>query len=195
MSELAKTNFIKKAYNIYGNQYNYSNIEYIDFYTKINIECKKHGVFAVTPRSHLKGNGCPKCQTKKFDLFLKKATQKFGNKYTYKAFVDFDFKPNGKINIKCPYHGIFKQSTYNHIRGNGCPQCSYENESSKVSMGYYEFTKRSNCIHNMKYNYELVEYINNRTKVMIICPIHGVFEQTPHDHLNGCGCPKCKRKN
>lgn len=26
----------------------------------------------------------------------------------------------------------------------------------------------------------------------IICPIHGEFWQTPHLHLKGCGCPKCK---
>lgn len=48
-----------------------------------------------------------------------------------------------------------------------------------------------------KYDYSLVDYVNNRTKIKIICPSHGVFEQTPKDHLNGCGCPLCfneKRK-
>lgn len=34
-------------------------------------------------------------------------------------------------------------------------------------------------------------YINNRTKVKIICPIHGIFEQKPNDHMNGRGCSKC----
>ena len=41
-------------------------------------------------------------------------------------------------------------------------------------------------------SFELVEYKNNRNKVEIICPVHGSFYQYPHDHLNGCGCPKCK---
>jgi very-short-patch-repair endonuclease len=37
-----------------------------------------------------------------------------------------------------------------------------------------------------------VEYINNHTKVKIICPIHGIFEQRPCKHLNaGQKCPKC----
>ena len=28
-------------------------------------------------------------------------------------------------------------------------------------------------------------------KVKIICKEHDIFEQTPHSHLSGCGCPKC----
>lgn len=49
-----------------------------------------------------------------------------------------------------------------------------------------------------KYNYDLVEYINNKIKVKIICPkiskngkVHGEFSQRPKDHLQGKGCPKC----
>lgn len=54
-----------------------------------------------------------------------------------------------------------------------------------------EFIEKANKIHNNKYNYNLTNYINNRTKVKIICPMHGVFEQTPYSHLAGKGCPKC----
>ncbi len=45
-------------------------------------------------------------------------------------------------------------------------------------------------IHGDKYDYSKVKYINARTKVCIVCPIHGEFWQTPYDHLNG-GCLKC----
>ena len=31
-------------------------------------------------------------------------------------------------------------------------------------------------------------------KVNIICNEHGVFNQTPNDHINGKGCPKCGLK-
>jgi len=54
------------------------------------------------------------------------------------------------------------------------------------------FIKKSNIIHNYKYNYSEVEYINNKTKVKIICPKHGIFNQKPNDHLMGHGCPICK---
>ena len=36
-----------------------------------------------------------------------------------------------------------------------------------------------------KYNYSKVNYINNSTKVCIICPEHGEFWQTPSNHLYG----------
>lgn len=54
-----------------------------------------------------------------------------------------------------------------------------------------EFINRSNQKHNNKYDYSLVNYGHNKNKVKIICPEHGVFEQTPNGHLSGYGCPFC----
>lgn len=45
--------------------------------------------------------------------------------------------------------------------------------------------------HNNKYDYSLVEYVNLFTKVKIICPTHGEFEQTPCNHIKTKGCVKC----
>ena len=61
--------------------------------------------------------------------------------------------------------------------------------SKKISSE--EFITRSNNIHNNKYDYSKVEYVNNKTKVCIICPEHGEFWQTPKNHLLGQGCPIC----
>ena len=55
-----------------------------------------------------------------------------------------------------------------------------------------EFIERAKQIHGDKYNYSKVEYVNNRTKVCIICPEHGEFYQKPEIHLMGCGCSICK---
>ena len=55
-----------------------------------------------------------------------------------------------------------------------------------------QFIKEANIIHSNKYNYSKVIYINSHTKVCIICPEHGEFWQTPSNHLQGKGCPKCK---
>lgn len=57
------------------------------------------------------------------------------------------------------------------------------------------FIEKSTITHNGFYIYTKVKYINNSTKVCIICPIHGEFWQAPKHHMNGCGCPKCKGKN
>jgi len=54
------------------------------------------------------------------------------------------------------------------------------------------FIKKASIIHNNKYDYSKVDYINTKTKVIIICPIHGEFLQTPNSHLKGRGCPNCK---
>lgn len=54
-----------------------------------------------------------------------------------------------------------------------------------------EFILRSLKVHNNKYSYTRAEYKNNISKVIITCPIHGDFKQTPSHHLNGHGCPAC----
>ncbi len=55
-----------------------------------------------------------------------------------------------------------------------------------------EFITQAKEKHNNRYNYTLVNYLNNETKVKIICQIHDIFEQTPAAHLRGQGCPICK---
>lgn len=55
-----------------------------------------------------------------------------------------------------------------------------------------EFIRRAREIHGDKYDYSKVNYINNSTKVCIICPTHGEFWQRPVAHINlRQGCAKC----
>lgn len=60
-----------------------------------------------------------------------------------------------------------------------------------VKLTTENFIKKSRLIHGDKYDYSKVDYVNNRTKVCIICPEHGEFWQRPNSHLNGRGCSKC----
>lgn len=53
------------------------------------------------------------------------------------------------------------------------------------------FIEKAKSIHNNKYEYSLVEYKNNKSKIKIICKKHGIFEQRPDNHLRGKGCKKC----
>ena len=57
-----------------------------------------------------------------------------------------------------------------------------------------EFITRANVVHHNKYNYDNVIYVNNRTPVIITCPIHGDFPQRSDHHLTGCGCTECKKR-
>ena len=54
-----------------------------------------------------------------------------------------------------------------------------------------EFIDRARQKYGTLYDYSLVEYKNCDTKVKIICPTHGIVEQTPYQHLISRGCPKC----
>ena len=54
------------------------------------------------------------------------------------------------------------------------------------------FVERSRKKHGDKYDYSKVEYINMKTKVIIICPKHGEFLQLPDNHLRGKECASCK---
>lgn len=56
-----------------------------------------------------------------------------------------------------------------------------------------DFINQAQLIHNDKYDYSKVNYINCETKVCIICPEHGEFWQRPSNHLTGQGCPVCKK--
>ena len=61
-------------------------------------------------------------------------------------------------------------------------------------MTQQEFVEKANFIHKFKYNYSEVHYTGSYNKVIIICPVHGKFSQTPNCHLQGEGCKKCAKK-
>ncbi len=57
-----------------------------------------------------------------------------------------------------------------------------------------EFIKKAREVHGDRYDYSKVEYVNNHTKVCIICKEHGEFWQSPSHHLEGSGCSKCGKE-
>ena len=55
------------------------------------------------------------------------------------------------------------------------------------------FIAKAKAVHGDRYDYSKVKYVNNKTKVIIICPLHGEFSQVPINHLRGNECPKCSK--
>jgi hypothetical protein len=181
--------FINKAKSIHGDKYDYSKVNYINSRNKIIIICLEHGEFEQSPDKHIYSkNGCPKCSGRyklTNDEFINKAKSIHGDKYDYSKVNYVNIK--NKIIIICPKHGEFKQQADSHInQKSGCPKCV-----NKHNYSNYEFIERANKIHNDKYIYDEINYINNYTKVNIICPLHGSFTQTPSNHLSGKGCTVC----
>lgn len=122
--------------------------------------------------------------------FIKKAKSIHGHKYDYRE-VRFVYASD-KVPIICKEHGRFMQRPLHHLeRGQGCPKCSRILIGDKNRMSLEDFIKRAKSIHGNRYSYEQVKYINSSTKVIITCPIHGDFDQTPTNHLKKHGCPAC----
>ena len=199
---MTREEFIEKARKVHGNKYDYSKVEYKNNREKVCIICPIHGEFMKSPYKHLNGQGCPRCSIEKMsnrfsdniNEFIKKAEKIHNNKYDYSKSIYKNTKT--KICIICPKHGEFWQAPYSHLSGAGCNKCAKEKLSMLYRSNNEEFIRKSNIIHNFKYDYSKVEYINNHTPVIIICPIHGEFKQIPNSHLNGNGCPKCaEQKN
>ena len=125
------------------------------------------------------------------EIFIKRSVEKHGNKYDY-SLVEIN-NIDYKVKIICPIHGIFIQKMYNHFNG-GCKKCSTLKVSNEQKTTKEEFIKKSIEVHGNKYIYDLVNYINSKEKVIIICKEHGEFKQIPYSHLNGCGCSKCSNR-
>ena len=189
---LTRDEFIKRSREIHGDKYDYSKVVYANNTTKVCIICPVHGEFWQTPYGHMKGQGCFKCgnykkgQFRKLNIesFIEKARAIHGNKYDYSK-VEY-VNSSTKVCIICPEHGEFWQKPNNHLNGEGCPICN-----GGIKSDLEAFIRKANIKHNNKFDYSKVEYVNSTTKVCIICPEHGEFWQTPHDHLSGYGCPRC----
>jgi hypothetical protein len=183
-------NFKEKANLIHNGKYDYSKANYVNNSTKIDIICIEHGVFTTTPNSHLsKKIGCHKCSnTEKYtrESYIEKSNKVHNNYYKYDNMVFRSMKH--KIVITCPIHGDFSQDPHNHMRGQTCAKCAGKFMNTDM------FIEKANKIHNNKYSYEYVIYLNQNTNVDITCAKHGIFRQAPDCHINGGnGCPKCKK--
>jgi hypothetical protein len=170
------------------NRYDYSKVEYVTSETKICIICPEHGEFLQTPYEHKRGAGCPKCAG------LAKLT-------TEEAIADFEavhgtgaydyskveyVNAQTKVCIICPEHGEFWQKPNAHKSGKGCSKCVGRDLSTGEVIVEFE------VVHGVStYDYTKVNYVDARTNVCIICPLHGEFWQSPNKHKGGHGCPAC----
>lgn len=127
--KLSNEEFIHKAKEIHGDEYDYSKVEYGNSTTKVEIICREHGSFLQSPRAHSFGQGCPNCfSTKKLTTtqFKEKAINIHGNKYDYSK-IQYITK-NYKVEIICPEHGSFFQIAGDHIYNSaGCRKCANAN--------------------------------------------------------------------
>jgi len=190
-----KTNkdFISDAIKVHGDRYDYNMVEYKNNQEKVVIKCHLHGEFTVRPNDHIsKKSGCPLCagKNKTTNDFIKSANKVHGDSYDYSKTIYNGVDRN--VIITCAIHGDFEQTPYSHKSGSGCPKCRGEFLSLRFRDDKQTFINKAKKIHGETYDYLLVNYKNQSTKVEIVCPKHGKFPQEPKSHLSGRGCPICK---
>lgn len=126
--------FIKKAQEIHGTKYDYSQVKYVSTQTPVTIICPIHGPFQQKPFNHLRGHDCPICGRDKTktgrDEFIRRARAVHGNRYDYSRVVYK--RTNEKVEIICSVHGSFWQTPQCHISSKqNCPKCAAEEGGQK----------------------------------------------------------------
>lgn len=126
--------FIEEMKEKFGDIYDFSQVKYVTNKDKVDVFCKKHGLFKIRPNDLVCGYGCPKCGHERTKAKLSKTTEEFISqsniihnfKYTYLKTSYVNEKE--KVCITCPIHGDFLQIPIHHLHGHGCPKC----KSSKI---------------------------------------------------------------
>jgi very-short-patch-repair endonuclease len=189
--------FLIDARKTHEDAYSYPE-EYVNSKTRLKIICNEHGEFKQSPKKHVKGQGCPFCAGHRTDKqilnsgaqkthqqFLNSVGEVHGNTYSYpEEYVN----NKTKMRITCKEHGDFNQTPGSHLAGNGCPLCSGGTQRT-----HQQFLNSVRKVHGNTYSYP-EEYVDNKTKLRIVCKKHGEFKQTPAGHLAGQGCSQCGKQ-
>lgn len=192
--------FVTKAQSVHGNLYDYSMADYKGTLLPVSIVCRSHGAFDQTPNSHLYNKrGCPTCAEErrlaaisKLDTasFIARSVELNGDRYSYEKIVYTG--QLSKLTMTCREHGDFEQTPNGHLYGRwGCKACGNEAIGASNLLTMDQFLQMAKSFHGEAYDYSHVVYAGAMTKVLIVCRVHGPFEQVPNAHLRGSGCRLC----
>lgn len=184
MRKLTQSEFLEQATKA-NPHLDFSKANYVNKRTKVTVRCPKHGDFEVLAGSCDRRLTCPSCnlEDRKRD-FIEKAKIIHEGKYDYSK---IEYKNNKiPVEIICPIHGSFMQTPSDHLKGWGCSKCSKKHKPTTQ-----EWIEEAKKIFP-QYDYSKVQYIDNKTPVTLICPIHGEFQKIPNNLLAyHSGCRKC----
>jgi hypothetical protein len=184
MKKMTTEEFIQRSKQAHGDRYDYSKTVYRGQKKRITFICKKHGEFEQFSEAHLRSENAPCCRRVYTEDFIKKARAIHGDKYDYSKTVYTSVRD--KVTIICPKHGEYKSTPPNHYKG-GCRQCAMEDKR----LDQEGFLEQAIKVHGDKYDYSKAVYTRAADKLIIICPVHGEFEQCANNHLSGNGCRLC----
>lgn len=196
--KLTQDQFITQVIAKYGDLYDLSEALYVNSSTKVKFTCTQHQLaFWQTPNKlFTRSPGCRPCVKESIRANRASTTAEFIAKATLLHGIDrYDYSKVEYVTahipviIGCNVCGLYFEQTPNaHLSaGHGCLYCSgrkYLNTST--------FIKKATEVHGNKFDYSLTVYLDNETKVEIICNgCHKSFLQMPSGHLQEQGCPWC----
>ena len=185
-----KNEFVDLADAVHHGKYDYSLVDYLTSKKKVEIGCKVigHGTFWQEPTPHLNGQGCPICADVARSDHFRKTTIEFIRDAMAVHDIQYDYSSSNyegafvKVEIVCSQHGSFWQTPDAHVnQKQGCPQCGMARMADSLRHSKEIFSRSAHVTHNNYYDYSLVVYEDNGTKVEIICPKHGPFWASPND--------------
>ena len=190
--------WLEKFDSVHGKVYSYSNFIFNGAKTKTTIICSKHGEFQQSPQLHGQGSGCPDCgklkgRVKKTqEQFIVEAKIVHGDTYIYDK-VEYKDALSA-VNIECILHGDFSQVANQHLKGSGCPKCSYvaRGEEKKLPIQELNLTIQ-NRAEELGYSFISPLDVQGITEPFVLkCDIHGEFT-TDYRNLiyNESKCVKC----
>lgn len=181
--------FLTRARAQHGDRYDYSQMDYQGWREPVAIRCAVHGIFWQQPKAHAKGHGCPTCGGStllSLEDWLARAREVHGERYDYSQVRLVN--TSTKVTILCAKHGPFEQRPVDHVlNAQGCPECAQKRPISAT-----RFLARARQVHGDLYAYPLEQYQGYRRPMAIVCQTHGVFWQTPIQHIQiATRCPRC----
>jgi Zn finger protein HypA/HybF involved in hydrogenase expression len=128
--------------------------------------------------------------TTRAEAFIARAASVHNGKYDYRLVASSYRSAHEKTTIICSLHGPFQQAPASHTKGQGCPHCGGRVGASAEARRD-RFIAGATARHGHRYNYDAVNFVDQRTPVEIRCQDHGPFQQRPTNHVHGSGCPSC----
>lgn len=191
--QITTENFIEKAKKIHGDKYDYSKTTYIKALEKVTIICNTCKIeFTQTPANHTQGQGCPECSKNKIST-TNEILEIIPKEYSV-TFME-GTKNKDTLHIYCKKHDHYTARTIEHlkVRKTFCSICTKEKSTVKTkNKAEKDFFTAASKIHKNKYDYSLSLYISATDKIKIKCTeCNHIFEQIPHNHKRGAGCPEC----
>jgi very-short-patch-repair endonuclease len=123
--------------------------------------------------------------------FIEKASKIWNGKFDYSK-TNMENRVKNKIIVICPVHGEFECNYKNHLQHHDCRKCIWMKSKILQPKPLNIFIKQVKEIYGEEYDYSKVNYINNKTKIIIICKKHGEILVNPKRLLLGTGCKLCR---